>query len=86
MQNASLSTIVLRDVIYQWVDTLFLLIAESVTEKDFTTVGTMRLDSQGIPKEIKEIRNRDKKSALHGYQRDANGMLVSYLDKKVWKA
>ena len=30
-------------------------IAESVTENDFTTFGTMRLDRQGIPKEIKEM-------------------------------
>ena len=55
-----------------------------VTEKKSTIFGTRRLDWKGIPKTIRTIKNREKKSTqcIYGhYNRDENTMLVSYSDK-----
>ena len=51
------------------------------TEKDFTIVGTMRLDRKGIPKEIKQMENREK-STFYVHAKHEEIMLVSYIDKK----
>ena len=57
-------------------------LAEWALQKKFTIVGTMRHDRKGIPKEVKAIGNREKKSVLYVYHKEKNIMLASYIDKK----
>lgn len=60
-------------------------LARWATENKFTIVGTMRLDRKGVPKQFKDMENREEKSTLyiHGQDEgDENIMLVSYIDKK----
>ena len=42
----------------------------------------MRLDRKGIPKEIKSLENREKRSVLHVFDSDEKTLLVSYIDKE----
>ena len=57
-------------------------IAQWGLEKTITIVGTMRLDRKGIPKEIKSLENREKRSVLHVFDSDEKTLLVSYIDKE----
>ena len=57
-------------------------LAEWALQKKFTIVGTTRHDRNGIPKEVKEIGNREEKSVLYLYHKEKNIMLASYIDKK----
>ena len=56
-------------------------LADWATSHNFSFVGTMRLDRKDIPKEIKTLDGRQKKSTLYVYQKDGEAMLVSYVDK-----
>ena len=42
----------------------------------------MQIDPKGIPKEIKSLENREKRSVLHVFDSDEKVLLVSYIDKK----
>ena len=42
----------------------------------------MRHDRKDIPREVKVIGNRGKKSVLYVYHEEKNIMLASYIDKK----
>ena len=55
-------------------------LADWVTTKHFSIVGTIRLDRKGIPKEIKSLERREETSKIFAYQSDS--LLVSYVDKK----
>ena len=57
-------------------------LAEWALQKKFTIVGTMRHDRKGIPKEVKEIENREEKSVLYVCHKEKNIMLAFYIDKK----
>ena len=57
-------------------------LAEWALQKKFTIVGTMRHDRKDIPKEVKVIGNKEKKSVLYVYHEEKNIMLASYIDKK----
>ena len=48
--------------------------------KHFSIVGTMSLDRKGIPKEIKSMDGREENSTIYAYQRNGDGLLVSYVD------
>ena len=45
-------------------------------------VGTMRTDKKGIPKEMKELRDREENSTKYCHSEDNKFLLLSYLDKK----
>ena len=57
-------------------------LADWATSHNFSIVGTMRLDRNGIPKEIKTLDGRQEKSTLYAYQKDGEAMLVFYVDKE----
>ena len=57
-------------------------IAQWALEKKITIVGTIQLDHKGIPKEIKSLENREKRSVLHVFDSHEKILLVSYIDKK----
>ena len=65
-------------------DRYFTLItlANWVTTKLFSIVGTICLDRKGIPKEIKSMEGHEEKSTIYAYQSNGDGLLVSYIDKK----
>ena len=51
-------------------------------EKNITIVGTMDHDRKGIPKELKPVAYRGKRSAMHVRKVKEKIMFVSYIDKK----
>ena len=51
-------------------------------EKHITTVGTMKHNRKGIPKELKPAADREERSAMHVYNTKEKIMLVSCIDKK----
>ena len=57
-------------------------LAQWSNERNFTIVGTMRLDRVGIPQQVKDMNNRDEKSMMYVYAKHEDMLLVSYVDKK----
>ncbi|RWS03168.1 piggyBac transposable element-derived protein 4-like protein, partial [Dinothrombium tinctorium] len=55
-------------------------LAESLTEKRFTLLGTIRRNKPDIPDELLATRNREVFSSLFAY--NENNILVSYMAKK----
>ena len=53
-------------------------IARWALENKITIVGTMRLDSKGIPTEIKSLENREERSVLHVFDNDENVCIVNW--------
>ena len=59
--------------------------AQWAFKKKITIVDTMRLDRKSIPKEIKSLENRDKRSVLNVFDSHKKILLVSHIDKKSGK-
>ena len=59
-------------------------LAQWNNKRNFTIVGTMRLDRGGIPQQVKDMNNRAEKSTMYVYAKDEDMLLVSYIDKKNW--
>ena len=57
-------------------------IASQCLEKEISIVGTMQLDRKGIPKEIKDVSEREERSTLYFHAEKENIMVVLYFDKK----
>ena len=57
-------------------------IAEWCLERNITIVDTQKSDPKGIPNEMKEVADREKKSTAFCYSEDEKAMLLSYIDKK----
>ena len=51
-------------------------------EKNICIVGNMKHDLKSIPKELKPVADREKRSAMLVSNRKKKIMLVSYIDKK----
>ena len=55
-------------------------------EERVSIVDTMRTNRKGIPKEMKELGNREEKSTKFCYSVDNKMLLTSYVDQKnLWK-
>ena len=52
-------------------------LADWATTKQFSIVGTIRLDRKGIPKEINSMDGREEKLTSYAYQRNCDGLLVT---------
>ena len=59
--------------------------AQWAFKKKITIVDTMRLDRKSIPKEIKSLENRDKRSVLNVFEKNKKTLLISHIDKKSGK-
>ena len=59
--------------------------AQWAFKKKINIVDTMRLDRKSIPKEIKSLENRDKRSVLNVFDSHKKILLVSHIDKKSGK-
>ena len=57
-------------------------LAQWCLEKKISIVGTMRTDRKGIPKGIKELRDREEKPTKYCHSEDNKLLLVSNIDKK----
>ena len=57
-------------------------LAEWCLERNITIVGTLKSGRKGIPKEMKGVADREKKSTAFCYFEDEKTMLLSYIDKK----
>ena len=57
-------------------------LAQWCLEKKISIVGTMRTDRKGIPKEMKNVNDREEKSTKYCHSEDNKLLLVSYVDKK----
>ena len=57
-------------------------ISPLVYVEKLSIVGTMRTDRRGIPKEMKELRDREEKSTKYYHSEDNKLLLVSYVGKK----
>ena len=67
-----------------WLDRCFtsIMLAHWCMEKKLSIVGTMRTNRRGIPKEMKELRDREEKSTKYYHSEDNKLLLVSYVGKK----
>ena len=57
-------------------------LAEWCLERNITIVGTIKSDRKGIPKEMKEVADREEKSPAFCCSENEKTMLLSYTDKK----
>ena len=57
-------------------------LAEWGIDQKFTIMGTMRHDPKSIPKEIKSLKDREKKSTIFAHHSEKNIMMILYIDKK----
>ena len=57
-------------------------LAQWCLEKKISIVGTVRTDRKGIPKEMKELRDREEKSTKNCHSEDNKLLFVLYIDKK----
>ena len=57
-------------------------LAQWCLEKKISIVGTVRTDRKGIPKEMKELRDREEKSTKNCHSEDNKLLFVLYVDKK----
>ena len=57
-------------------------IAAYLLERNITLVGTLRTDRVGIPKEIKDVKDRDHPSTKYCYDKEGKALLISYVVKK----
>ena len=58
-------------------------LAEWGINHKFTIVGTMQHDREGIPKEMKSLKDREEKSTIFAHPSEKNIMMVLYIDKKI---
>ena len=63
-------------------DRYFTSVSSWALEKNIIIVGTIKHDRKGIPKELKPVSDREKRSAMHVYNIREKTVLVSYIYKK----
>ena len=56
-------------------------IAEYLLSKEITLVGTLRSDRKGIPKELKETKERETPSIVYVYCTEEKSLMISYFVK-----